>query len=150
MLTVLAQPSAIVPSDKAAKPLQAWMIWSARLQVGENLAQRQTCDRPIVRTLLQHQPRVAHRPAYDFIYETVVHRGVRCLSVGENTEEAAAKTAPLTSWGKRPDMAQRAQRHPNAMGSRARSKRVNLGSENRPLGRAILTSEPRSPHAEAR
>jgi len=106
MLTVLAQPSAIVPSDKAAKPQQAWMIWSARLQIGENLAQRQTCDRPIVRTLLQHQPRVAHRPAYDFIYETVVHRGARCLSVGENTERAAAKTAPLTSWGTRPDLAQ--------------------------------------------
>jgi hypothetical protein len=47
--------------------------------------------------LLQHQPRVSHRPAHDFIYETVVHRGVRCLSVGENTEQAAANEAPFTS-----------------------------------------------------
>jgi hypothetical protein len=49
---------------------------------------------------------VADRPPHDFIYETVVHRSARCLSVGDNTEQVAANAAPLTSWGKRPDLAQ--------------------------------------------
>ena len=106
MLSVLTQPDAIVPSDKAAKPRQASMGWSPRLQIGENLAQRQTRDRPVVRASVQYQPRVSDRPAHDFIYETVVHRGARCLSVGENTEQAAANAAPFTSWTKRPELAQ--------------------------------------------
>jgi hypothetical protein len=74
------------------------MVRGSLLQIGENLPQRHARNRPIVGALLQHQSGVADRPAHDFIYETVVHRGARCLSVGENTDEAAANAAPFTSW----------------------------------------------------
>lgn len=59
------------------------MVRGTRLQIGENLPQGQARHRPIVRALLQHEPRVADRPAHDLINEAV-HRGARCLSVGDN------------------------------------------------------------------
>ncbi len=80
---IFAQPCAIVRGDKSAKTRQA----------------------PIVGALPQHQPRMADRPAHDRIYEAV-HRSARCLSVGDIPESGAAKAAPLTSRGERPDLAQ--------------------------------------------
>ena len=129
MLSVLTQPCAILRGDKGAKPRETWMVRRSRREIGENLPQSQPRHRPVVRALPQHQPRVPDRPAHDFIYERVVHRGARCLSVGGNTEQAVANAAPLTSWGERPDLAQGAYRRPEAMGGRARIERVNLGPE---------------------
>jgi hypothetical protein len=81
------------------------MIRAPRLEIGENLPQRPARDRPVVGAFPQHQPRVTDRPAHDFVHEAV-HRGARCPSVCDNTEKSMATAAPLTSWGKRPDLAQ--------------------------------------------
>ena len=81
------------------------MVRRSRLEIGENLPQRPAHGRPVVGALPQHQPRVADRPAHDHIYEAV-HRGARCLSIGDIPELGAAKAAPLTSRGERPDLAQ--------------------------------------------
>jgi hypothetical protein len=96
VLILPTQPRAIVRGDKGAKSRQTWMVRGPFLQIGENFPQGPACDGPIVSALPQHQPRVSDRPAHDFIYERVVHRGARCLSVGENTEQAA-NAAPFTS-----------------------------------------------------
>ena len=79
---MLAQPGAIVRGDESAKTRQARMVRRTRLQIGENLPHRLAHDRPIKGALPQHQARMADRPAHDHIYEAV-HRGARCLSVGD-------------------------------------------------------------------
>jgi hypothetical protein len=96
-LPVLPQPCAIVRGDEGAKPRQAWMVGGSRLQIGENLPQRPACDRPIVRALPQHQPRVADRPTHGFIYEGV-HLGVRCLSVGGIWNKGGKGGAAYVMW----------------------------------------------------
>jgi hypothetical protein len=103
-LSILAPPSAIVRGDESAKTRQARMVRRSRLQIGENLPQRLAHGRPIVGALPQHQPRMADRPAHGHIYEAV-HRGARCLSVGDIPDRGAANTAPLTSRGLCPDLA---------------------------------------------
>ena len=95
MLSVLAQPCAISGGDKGAKTLQAWIIRGARLKVGKNLAQSKARHGPIIRALLQHEPRVADRPTNDFVNKSV-HRGGPLLSIGDNLDEAVANAAPLT------------------------------------------------------
>jgi hypothetical protein len=98
VLSVLTQPFAILRGDEGSKPRHTWIIRVLRLQISENFPQGQARHRPIVRALLQHQARVADRPAHDLFYEAV-HRGARCLSVGDNNlGQAVANAAPLTSW----------------------------------------------------
>lgn len=82
-LPLLTQPFAIFRGDEGAKPRHAGMLRRSRLEIAQNLPQRQARHRPIVGALPQHELRVADRPAHDLINEAV-HRGARCLSVGDN------------------------------------------------------------------
>jgi len=95
MLRALIEPCAIAGDDKGAKPLQARMIRSFLLQIGQNLAQCDARHGPIVRALLQHEPRVTDRPANDFVNKSV-HRDGPLPLHRRQPDEAAANAAPLT------------------------------------------------------